>query len=330
MFQGGSDGCEPFTDVLFDKSGNIYGTTFFGGASFFGDVFKLSPNGSGGYTESILYTFTGGADGAYAFQDGKLFLDRAGNLYGTTVEGGLASGCGGIGCGTIFELSPAGTGYSEATLYTFTGGNDGGNSDVGLTQRSGKLYGVAQTGGQGFGVVFELSKAAGVWTETSIYSFAGGVDGALPVGQLSVDTAGNLLGTTLGDSVSNLYGTVYKLTSSGSAWTETVLYSFTGGSYDQGPEAGVILDKKGNLFGTTRGENSYLSGPSGEVFELSPSQSGWTLTTLHDFAGGPSDGDGLYGGLIEVGGKLYGTTRSGGTSTVDGRGGVGTVFQITP
>jgi uncharacterized repeat protein (TIGR03803 family) len=192
-------------------AGNLYGTTISGGASGTGVVFKLSPAG----TETVLYDFTGGADGA--FPQGGLIRDAAGNLYGTTRSGGDTSACASQGCGVVFELircRSAPSGYDFRVLYTFTGGADGGNSQAGLVlDAGGNLYGTTAGGGSsacsgGCGVVFKLSP---IGTETVLHSFTGGADGGIPAAGLTQDSAGNLYGTTfLGGASGN--GVVFKLT----------------------------------------------------------------------------------------------------------------------
>jgi uncharacterized repeat protein (TIGR03803 family) len=320
-FTGGDDGAGPFTDLVFDKAGNIYGDASFGGAYGYGVVYMLIPSGSG-YTERVLYTFTGGSDGGYPFQSGKLLVDKSGNLYGTTSVGGA------YGFGNVFELTPSGGDWTETVLYGFTGGADGGSSNAGLIAKGANLYGVTEAGGtSGNGTVFELKHSKGVWKESVLYSFAGGTDTALPVGGVIFDKAGNLFGTgfeggTLG------YGTVFELSQSGNMWTETVLYNFAGGTDGASPFASMIFDKEGNLYGTTEGALNGVNG-YGTVFELSPVKgNGWTENLLHSFTGG-DDGANPLAAVMFHGRNLYGTTRAGGSSGF-GSQGHGVVFEITP
>ena len=158
QFTGGSDGSNPGGNLTFDRAGNLYGTTPYGGAFGQGTVFKLTPS-NGGWTESVLHSFTGGSDGEQP--NGGVILDEAGNLYGTTWEGG-GSGCWGPGCGTVFQLTPSGSGWKENILYSFQYGTDGGYPIGGLIfDPSGNLYGTTTSGGSGGGgTVFELSPPA--------------------------------------------------------------------------------------------------------------------------------------------------------------------------
>jgi uncharacterized repeat protein (TIGR03803 family) len=241
-----------------------------------------------------------------------------GNLYGTTFAGGsyVCSG----GCGTVFKLTPSGT---ETVLYRFTGG-DGANPTAGLiADASGNLYGTTELGGGangcsgGCGTVFKLTPSG---TETVLYRFTGGSDGASPFAALIADGAGNLYGTTFFGGASG-HGTVFKLTPSG---TETVLYSFTGGSDGANPLAGLIADAAGNIYGMT---NNGGAGSFGTVFKLIPSGN---LAVLHSFSGG-SDGafPGLGSLIADAAGNLYGMTVEGGGSGC-GAIGCGTVFKLTP
>ena len=281
------DGQYPFSALVRDHAGNLYGTTANGGASDNGTVFKVDTTGS----ETVLYSFSG-ADGANPIAG--LVRDAAGNLYGTTHGGGA------YGYGTVFKLDTKGT---ETVLHSFFGGSDGGNSYGGLIRdASGHLYGTTQGGGgtSSSGVVFKLDKAG---NETVLYSFTGtGGDGANPCGGLLRDRAGNLYGTTSSGGAFGL-GTVFKVDPSG---TETVLHSFSGSPDGANPYAGLIQDRAGRLYGTTAqgGASNY-----GTVFKLDKSGK---ETVLHSFTVG-TDGGILYGGLVrDRKGKLYGTTNVGG------------------
>jgi uncharacterized repeat protein (TIGR03803 family) len=300
-FTGGADGGYPFAGLLRDKAGNLYGTTYLGGASGLGTVFKLDSAG----TETVLHSFAGGTtDGEYPY--GGLLRDKAGNLYGTTEEGGASS------LGTVFKLNSAGT---ETLLHSFAGGTSDGQFPLYttlLSDKKGNLYGVTEGGGASSeGVAYKLSKAG---TLTVLHSFAGGTtDGCYAYGSPAMDKAGNLYGTTDSCGASGL-GTVWRLSKKG---TETLLHSFAGGSSDGALAiAGVIMDTKGNLYGNTEeGGASSL----GAVYKLSKKG---TLTLLHGFAG--SDGEYPIGGVMrDAKGTLYGTTVEGGS------GSYGTVWQIT-
>ncbi|MGH6839302.1 MAG: choice-of-anchor tandem repeat GloVer-containing protein [Methylocella sp.] len=329
-FTGGSDGDSPRAGLIADSSGNLYGATSSGGGgSSQGVVFKLLPGG----TETVLHTFCnlpGCSDGSGP--EAGLIADSSGNLYGTTFIGGTSL-CFGQGCGVVFKLSPGGT---ETVLHAFTGfPSDGAFPELGLiADSSGNLYGTTLEGGGGSsgcyiapsslgcGVVFKLSPGG---TETVLHSFTGGSDGLFPTSTLIADSGGNLFGTAVGGGASG-NGVVFKLSPSG---TETVLYSFKGGSDGGAPEGGMIADSSGNLYGTTGvgGASVCIDGLGcGVVFKLTP---GGTETVLHSFAGG-SDGSDPVGGLIaDSSGNLFGTTGGGGGSGCGGSG-CGTVFKLTP
>jgi uncharacterized repeat protein (TIGR03803 family) len=228
-FPGGSDGGNPQAGLIADSAGNLYGTTFNGGASNYGAVFKLTPGG----TEKVLYSFTGGSNGNNP--SSGLTADSTGNLYGTTFYGGASN------YGAVFKLAPGGT---ETVLYSFKGGtSDGANPWSGslIADSSGNLYGTTQYGGAfaptigaSTGTVFQLSPpatAGGAWTERVLYNFCSlpsCSDGAVPYSGLIADSSGNLYGTTGlgGASGASNYGVVFKLAppaTAGGAWTETVL-----------------------------------------------------------------------------------------------------------
>lgn len=314
---GNADGASPRAGLIADGAGDLYGTTYNGGPSGFGDVFELSPAAGGGYAESILYSFSGGSDGGLS--SGVLVRDSAGDLYGTTTTGG-----GFVGDGTVFKLIPGNGGYTELTLHVFTGndgGSDGASPQAGLILDSaGNLYGTTSVGGG----VFELSPAAaGAYTESTLYTFTGRDDGASPQSSLIMDGAGNLFGTTqVGGSGG--YGTVFKLAPNGSGgYIESILYGFTDRNDGASPQSNLVMDRAGDLYGTTEygGGSDY-----GTVYELAPNGSGgYTEATVYSFTGG-IDGAGSVAGLIlDSAGNLYGTAQGGGSS-----GGYGTVFEIYP
>jgi uncharacterized repeat protein (TIGR03803 family) len=264
-FSGGSDGAVPYgATVVFDQTGNIYGTTFAGGrgtcSGGCGVVYKLTPTG-GGWTESVLYSFDGGSDGASPWAG--VTLDEAGNIYGTTASGGA------FGVGTVYELSPSGSGYTKKILHSFQTQSDGSEPYAGVVlDRSGNLYGATQFGGSGGGgTAFELSPSGGSWTYTVIYPFVGSGGGHAkgPVGDLAMDNAGNLYGTTTGDGAFR-FGSVFKLTPGSGSWTYTSLHDFTGGSDGQLPRSNVVFDASGNLYSTAYGG---VDG-KGVVFEITP------------------------------------------------------------
>lgn len=316
-FTGGTDGGSPEAGLIRDASGNLYGTTTFGGDpdADVGVVYAVDPAGK----ETVLHTFTGGADGASSFAN--LLRDEWGNLYGTTGYGGTA------GEGTVFKVTPHG---KHTVLHSFTGKRgDGSLPFAGLIcGRHGNLYGTTMFGGRAnngrkYGTVFKLSK---VGKETILYSFKGAADGAYPTADLVRDEYGNLYGTTSGGYNTN-NGTVFKLDPKGH---ETVLYRFTGGADGGFPWAGLLRDPEGNLYGTTQyGGNLACYAPygCGTVFKVSPKGK---FTVLHSFTGAP-DGQLPLGGLIrDAKGNLYGTTYIGGTGPCfnDVSYGCGIVFKV--
>jgi uncharacterized repeat protein (TIGR03803 family) len=259
-FKGGSDGAYPvFSDLVFDQAGNLYGTTDGDATGDAGTVFELSPSG-GSWTETILYSFTH-AEQPYA----GITFDSAGNLFGTTSAGGIMTGeCQGFqyGCGTVYELSPSGSGWVEKTLYEFTAGSDGAGPAGGVAiDPAGNVYGTTSYNG---GTVWELQRSGGGWTFSTLYSFdvIGG-----PLDKPTLDAAGNLYGTVL-DEDGYFAGLVYKLTRSGSGWTEKDLVDFGNGENDgEFPYGSVVLDANGNVYGTT-----LLGGSqgNGNVWEITP------------------------------------------------------------
>ncbi len=281
--------------------------------------FAGSAVGSGS-SEKVVYNFSGGSDGANPA--GALVADKAGNLYGTTSEGG-SSNCS-AGCGVVFELTPpsaAGGAWTETVLYRFTGGTDGAAPQSNLIfDAAGNLYGTTGGGGDtsSDGTVFQLtppSTQGDIWTETVLYRFAGGIDGKTPLAGLVFDRAGNLYGTTLFGGTTNA-GTVFQLmppSSPGGAWTETVLHTFGRGNDGLDPETGLIFDNHGALYGTTI---------TGTVFKLTPPA--WTETVVFTFTGGGNNGSWPCA-LILRQGSIYGLTRLGGSLT-----NTGTAFQLAP
>jgi len=318
-FTEGADGGLPLAALVMDAQGNLYGTTFSGGASGKGTVFKLNSSGK----ETVLYSFTGGADGGLPLA--VLVMDAQGNLYGTATGGGNPA-CynardGDYGCGTVFKVDTAG---NESVLYSFTGtAGDGANPFGGLVlDGQGNLCGTTQFGGtstcttdgsNGCGTIFKVDSTG---KETVLHSFTGtGGDGEFPsYAGLVQDAEGNLYGASGGGTYG--FGAVFKVDTSG---TETVFYSFKGTSGDGiGPNA-VVLDSQGNLYGTTS-----AGGASGQgtVFRLDTTGK---ETVLYSFTGTGGDGaDPSPSQLLLAQGNLYGTTGSGGSSNF------GTAFRLLP
>jgi len=307
---GCADGQWPFAGLVRDAAGNLYGTTYEGGASGYGTVFELTPQQGGGWTEAVLHSFAGPPnDGSGPWA--SLVLDTSGNLYGTTWQGGSFSTL-----GTVFKVSKTG---KETVLHSFSGSpNDGANPRFGslVMDKVGNLYGVTSSGGvtPGNGTVFKMNTTG---AETVLYSFcpqSGCSDGQTPYGSPAMDRQGNLYGTTeYGGSFGD--GVVWKLSKNG---TETVLHNFAGGPSDgANPVAGVIIDAKGDLYG-----ESYEGGSSGDGAAYKLNKKG-RLTLLHSFAG--PDGTNPLGGVIrDASGNLYGTAYEGGSD------GYGTVWKLTP
>jgi uncharacterized repeat protein (TIGR03803 family) len=358
-FKGGSDGISPFARLVADERGALYGTTINGGAcassdSGCGTVFKLTPPAKGqtAWTETVLYKFAGSPDGAFPFAG--LIVDEQGAFYGTTNSGGTCPSSN-FGCGTVFMLTPPAKGqttWTETVLYSFKGGSDGGvPGAVLIADEQGALYSTTDFGGSGTcdtstgcGTVFKLTPPAKnqtAWTETVLYNFCSlpnCADGFSSQAGLIADKQGALYGTTIlggnGTCITHSIpgcGTVFKLTRparSQAAWTEAVLYNFAGSPDGANPEAGLIADKKGLLYGTTAlgGSCATSGGGCGTVFKLTPpakGQTAWIETVLYKFING-SDGAGPEAGLIaDKQGALYGTTIGGGTA------GLGTVFKLT-
>lgn len=327
-FKTAEDGAEPIGNLIFDAAGNLYGVTAIGGTGACdggcGTVFELSPNSNGGWTESALYSFQGGSDGATPVAG--LLADSQGAFYGTTVAGGGVSAgyCGSMGCGTVFELAPiSGGGWQESILFAFDGQSDGYfPGGVLISDGDGNLYGTASGGGPGTqGLVFKLSPSSGgTWTQKILFNFDGGAGGGQPAGKLTMDKSGNLYGTTeFGGNDSQCgfdgCGTVFELTQSG----EKVLYVFTDGNDGAFPTGSVIFDPEGNLYGTS------FSSPNtaGALFKLTPTKGKWKITVLEVFTGK----NGAYprgDPAMDSAGNIYGTTESGGQRNF------GTVFRFTP
>ena len=319
------DGTEPMAGLIFDASGNLYGTTFDGGAYDYGTVFELTPTAGGRWTEKILHNFNDDGKDGFGVLAG-LTIDAAGNLYGTTSEGGSfsCSQYGLYGCGTIFELTPkSGGGWTEKTLHDFNGA-DGASPYAGLIfDAFGNLYGATTCclGTDGYyGNVFELMpKAGGGWTEKILHNFNGTDGVGVLYGNLVFDAFGNLYGTSWAGGAAG-YGVVFELTPTARGdWTERILHNFNGTDGAE-PYAGVVFDAAGNLYGTTE----TLGPHGGTAFELTPKAGGgWAEKVLFNFS--YAEGYFPYAGLIlDAKGNLYGTTYEGGAD------GGGTVFELTP
>jgi uncharacterized repeat protein (TIGR03803 family) len=311
-----TDGANPnYSYVMFDSAGNLYGTTISGGAYGYGVVFELSPVG-GAWTEAVLYSFTGGADGGFPVNG--LIMDKAGNLYGTVKVSNNGQGGGGV-----FELNPSGGGWTEQLIY----GAEQGNYSGLTTDAAGNIFGTTVSS------VFELSpNGQGGWNPKVLYTFTlNGKDGYQPENAPVSDGAGNLYGTTVNGGAKNA-GTVYELISGKKGkWTEKVLYSFKGKGDSANPWGGVVLDAAGNIFGTTTYVDNSC-GCDGTVFELvAPVGKGtYKEKVLWDFNRNGEGGVNPTGSLImDSAGNLYGTTEYGGVEAYGGPNS-GVVFELTP
>ncbi|MGO9303039.1 MAG: choice-of-anchor tandem repeat GloVer-containing protein [Candidatus Korobacteraceae bacterium] len=302
---GGDDGAFPidYGGLTFGPDGNIYGTTDEGGINngtdSLGTVFKLTPPLTVCVTtlcpweSTVLYKFgTNNPDGV--FPQGNVVFDAAGNMYGTTEFGGH-------GDGGAFKMTYANGVWTENLIYAFI---DGAEAQAGLiVDSAGNLYGTLPYGGLGYGIVFQLTPGQSGWTQNVIYRFTNGADGETPFAGLAMDSAGNLYGaTSLGGA--DYGGVIYELSPSGSGWTFSLLNSLYGGG---GPLSALTMDAAGNLYGTTQSDGEY---GLGNIFELSPGQSGWTYTDLHSYADS-DDGQRPYAGVtIAPDGTLYGVGGS--------------------
>ena len=336
-----NDGYDPMAGLVSDSSGNLYGTNWFGGdvACYSGrgpdygcgTVFELKRT-KNGWREETLHAFLGGSDGALPFAG--LTIDHEGRLYGTTMVGG-SKGCRGYGCGTVFKLTRTSSGsWQETVLHSFHKYGEGQNPYAALTlDARGNLYGTTFGGGLysggcdvGCGVVFQLAPdRAGKWKERVLYRLTSNGN---PIGGVVFDAAGSLYGATGGcDGCGN--GEVFMLKPSKGTWIPTILYYFPGGSAGFGSDASLVLDKSGNLYGTTPFGGGCNGLGCGAVFELTQTSGGqWNENILHAFAGG-IDGVQPEGSLIfGSDGSLYGTTVWGGGSLVCQLG-CGTVFKLT-
>jgi uncharacterized repeat protein (TIGR03803 family) len=311
-----ADGKNPHGGVTFDRSGNLDGTTVSGGSGGScgsygcGIVFQLTSR-----TENVLHSFAGGADGFGP--GGGVIFDPAGNVYGTTPDGGAHSD------GTIYQLWRTGRQRHEKVIHAFTGGADGGVGSLGslLRDAAGNLYGVAEVGGaHGAGTVFKLHATSKKrWKLTTLYAFKGQPDGNSPYGGLVADANGDLYGTTYYGGAGGL-GSVFELArNTRGRYRERVLYSFQGGSDGSSPTATLAL-KSGELYGTASAGGGSCG--CGTVFKVD-ARSG-SETVLHAFGNGTDGAYPYYGLTLDASGKLYGATVAGGSF------GQGTVYEVTP
>jgi uncharacterized repeat protein (TIGR03803 family) len=320
----GASGIEPNGPLVFDASGNLYGTTFYGGRNNCtrennirgcGMVYELIPQPDGTWVEQVLHQFdSDGRDGTNPYAG--LLIDAAGNLYGTTYFGGNSTECGKFGCGTVYELTPGANGvWTEKILIDFDY-SAGFYPVAALTpDGSGNLYGTTTQGGKGSnGKVFELTPTTtGGWSESILHNFAfGTTDGADPEAGVTFDSSGNLFGTTFLGGTGG-YGILYELTpSEDGTWSETIIHNFPGNLSDAAqPGPGkLVFDSVGNLYGASGTGGAMFEGT---VFEFTPSGTGdWTERILYSFASGSA---GIYPSasvIFNPAGNLYGTTGADG------------------
>lgn len=311
----GADGQCPDA-LIFDATGNLYGTTFQGGAYGQGTAFRLALQPDGGWKLRNIHRFNI-ADGANSF--GGLMFDAAGALYGTTKYGGA------YGWGTVFKLTPQPDGsWKRSKLHYFNRGDGAAPLGGLVSDGNGNLYGTTtEGGGHGYGTVFKLTlQPDGVWKLSSIHDFSG-ADGADPAASLIFDAVGNLYGTTT-DGGAYARGTVFKLTPQpGGNWKLSTLHSFNGAD-GASPFSGLVVDAADSLYGTTYYGGAY---GHGTAFRLTPQPDGsWTESVLHSFDF--TDGDGPLGMTFDAAGNLYGVTWWGGDGCDTY--GCGVIFEITP
>jgi len=316
-FNGGQDGMAPLGGVILDATGTLYGTTS-RGALGSGTVYSLSPVGGGQWKFKVLHTFIGTTGGV---PSASLEFDGAGNLYGTTAEGGSH------GLGSVFQMVPGTNGkWKFKAVHSFNNNGHDGYDPLApvIIDSAGNLYGTTNQGGVNRdGIVFELTPGSnGKWSEKILHAFnaGNGRDGAAPTGPVTLDANGNLFGTTNAGGKDRFYGIVFELSlNSNNHWQETILHAFTDGPDGGEPNCNLVLDSAGNVYGT-----GSTGGNQGVVFKETLINGKWKHSVLHKFQGG-SDGINPHAGLVfDASGVLYGTTKLGGTNNL------GTVFSLKP
>lgn len=313
----GADGTFPYGGVILGPDGSLYGTTYQGGQYGYGTVYRLRPSPTAcasvicPWEETVLYSFTGGADGKEPV-GGNLVFDQAGNLYGTTEFGGAYES------GVVFVLAPSGGGWTESVIHSFSSLCDDGCFPYSglMFDSAGNLYGTTSQGGaEDAGVVYELLRSGSDWTAQTLASI--NFPGARTCGGVVMDGQGNLFGTS-GCFAGG--GGVFELVLSNGSWTFNALHLFSG---EAGPYDTPTLDAAGNVYGTSGWTGLYYDG---EVFKLTRSNGGWTYSSV-SFDG--SNGDLLVGGVVlDTAGNIYGTADLGGSGQC--LEGCGTVWEITP
>lgn len=343
-FQGGTDGIYPIAGLTTDGQGGFFGSTTQGGTGTCpilfdqggcGTVFHVAPpeQGQTAWTEAVLYSFQGGTDGNEPAA--RLLMDpKTAVLYGMTYLGGA------YGAGTVFAIAPPGLGqtnWTETVLHTFTGGSDGGYPFASLIEdANGVLYGTDISGGfYGYGAAFTLTPPAQGetnWTENVIHNFGGYsfYDAGSPDAAFVADSSGNLYSSAaMGGAEFSNNGAIYELSppsGGGTDWTETLLYTFTGGKDGAIPQNDILIDSTGAIYSTTAAGGT---GNHGTAFRLEPPGAGetaWTLKTLYRFKGEP-DGDDSDGGFTAV--KIGKNTVLIGTTLLGGNDDNGIIFELT-
>jgi uncharacterized repeat protein (TIGR03803 family) len=321
-FTGGNDGEGPL-GITLDGAGNIYGLAYSSVTpTVIGELFKLTPTSHGAWSLTVLETFT-----VSGYLAPGIVEDSAGNFYGTSYNYGPTYG-------SVFQLTPGSSGWTENIIHIFSGGSDGGFPYGRLTlDQSGNIYGTAEEGGPtNRGIVFEFSPSAGnTWTEKVLHNFtAGGNDGWEPSANLIFDSAGNLYSTTDNGGAAKCNktggcGTVFELSpSTGGQWTEQILYTFGNADENDVQPQDIIFDSSGNIYGTTFDGGGELC--CGSAFKLTLSSGQWTGTILYTFTG--FNREGYYPNndiVLGSAGQIYGTTQYGGPTGLNG-----TVFELTP
>ncbi len=317
---GGGDGEYFDTELVMDRSGNLYGTSVEGGNFQAGNVFQLTPTRNG-WTLTVLYSFTGGSDGGQPYKG--VTLDSHGDLYGATVTGGTG-GCEG-GCGVVYKLTHAHGTWTHSVIYSFTGGSDGaGPGSPVVFDKQGNLFGTTPIGGaSGVGTIYEIRpRKDGTWKLAIVHTFTGGNDGAGgSAGRLLLDNKGSIYGVATSGGAHGS-GTAYQLSPvQGGKWKLRTLYAFKGQPDAGFPYGGLVFDSAGNLYGTT-----YYDGKNdiGAIYEVSQVGGKWKETVLHSFAGGSDGKESLSTIVSDAAGNLYGTTIEGGAFGCD----CGTIFKL--
>jgi uncharacterized repeat protein (TIGR03803 family) len=318
QFALGNDGADPHGGVTL-RGGALYGTTTAANQQSNGNVYQITGTNDN-WSLTPLFLFPDDRSGG-STPAGRVVFGPDARLYGSTAGGGSM-----YNSGVVFTLTPpvsvcnaAACGWKENVLYTFTGSPDGASPEGDLVfDRQGNIYGTTESGGdKGYGTVFKITKSGNTWTETPIWSFSGS-DGFQPLSGVILDSNGNLFGTAWGGRYG--YGVVFELSYVNGNWTETNIYDFKGGSDGENPEAGLTFDESGNLYGSTSAGGS---GVGGTIFELIPSNGGWTFSLLYSLAGQPSQHSGPAAALTrDAVGSLYGTTLA------DGAYSEGSVFKL--